>query len=243
VSLLPAWGADFLLLSVIAECIPPPVAIVALKFLDSVPSGLQSFSNVIAGILRVPASISSGIAMRLVVRSYLQEDRSAQKQLMPGLLRSLYCDVTLQGAAMPLISHLLTISHEATPDYVDFVALYLGARLRIRNLPSLGRPRKLPFGTYADYWLVQKVAEEEYPEGQIRSIMTSLTSSPEMWSVDALSLFTSTFISQPIQRTVLTDHRAEAGFLAKTEGIARLSGWLPTKIYRCVGILLCCGCS
>ena len=143
---------------------------------------------------------------------------------------------------MPLISHLMTISRTASPDYVDLAVLYLSARLRMRVLPALAQPRKLPFGAYSDYWSVQKVAEEEYPEG-IRSIMTSLVILPEILRVEALSLFTSTFITRPIQRTVLTDHRAEAGFLAKTEGIARLSGWLPTKTYRCVGILLCCGCS
>jgi len=144
---------------------------------------------------------------------------------------------------MPLITQLLMISRTASSDFIDLAVLYLSARLRMRILPGVGKPRRLPFGAYSDYWSVQKVAEEEYPEGQIRSIMTSLVILPEIWSVEALSLFTSTFISRPIQRTVLIDHRAEAGFLAKTEGIARLSGWLPTKTYRCVGILLCCGCS
>ena len=144
---------------------------------------------------------------------------------------------------MPLITQLLTISRTASPDFIDLAVLYLSARLRMRILPGVGKPRRLPFGAYSAYWSVQTVAEEEYPKGPIRSIMTSLVILPEIWSVDALSLFTSTFISRPIQRTVLTDHRAEAGFLAKTEGIARLSGWLPTKTYRCVGILLCCGCS
>jgi hypothetical protein len=243
VTFLPLWGNDFFLLSVIAECCPPQVVVNALKTLDSVPAGVQSYVDVFAGILRVPASIDSAIAMRFAVQHYLREDRTAQMYLMRDVLCNLHDDVTLQGAAMPLITQLLTISRTASPDFIDLAVLYLSARLRMRVLPALARPRKLPFGAYSDYWSVQKVAEEEYPEGQIRSIMTSLVLSPDMWSVDALSLFTSTFISRPIQRAVLTDHRAEAGFLAKTEGIARLSGWLPTKTYRCVGILLNCGCS
>ncbi len=83
------------------------------------------------------------------------------------------------------------------------------------------------------------MAEEEYPKGQIRSIMTSLVLSPgSIWSVDALPLYTSTFRSRLLQRTVFTDHQAEAVFLSKTEGVARVSGWLPTVIYRCIGILL-----
>ena len=166
---------------------------------------------------------------------YLEEDRSSQMHLMRDVLCNLHDDVTLQGAAMPLISQLLTISRTASPDFIDLAVLYLSARLRMRILPALGRPRKHPFGAYSDYWSVQKVAEEEYPKGQIRSIMTSLVLSPDIWSVDALSLFTSTFISRPIQRAVLTDHRAEAGFLSKTEGVTRLSGWLPTVIHKCVG--------
>ncbi len=139
VSLLPLWGTDCLLLSVILECIPPQVVVAALKFLDSVPLGVKSYVDVVAGILRVLASISSGIAMRFAIQHYLQEDREAQQQLMPSLLRYLHCDVTLQGAAMPLINHLLMVSRAGSSDCVNVTLLYLTARLRMRIFPASSR--------------------------------------------------------------------------------------------------------
>ncbi len=148
----------------------------------------------------------------------MREDREAGRDILPDLLRKLHDDVT-QGAAMPLIRHLVAVSRDASPDFVDLALLYLTALLKMRMLPALGRPRKLPFGVYVDYWAVENVAEEEFPKGQIRSIMTSLVLSPDIWSVDALSLYTSTFRSRPLQRTVFTDHRAERlSFFPKLKG-------------------------
>ena len=89
-----------------------------------------------------------------------------------------------------MIRHLDAVARDASPDFVDLTVLYLTALLKLQILPDVGRPRKLPFGKYGDYWAVEKVAEEEYPTGQIRSIMTSLVLSPDIWSVDALSLYT-----------------------------------------------------
>ena len=236
VTLLPSWSAEFFTLTAIAGACPAQVVISALKTLDSAPSGIKTYVEAVAGILRVPASIHSAIAMRFTVQAYLHEDSTAERAtILPGLLRHLYDDVTLQGSAAPLIRHLDAVARDASPDFVDLTVLYLTALLKLQILPDVGRPRKLPFGKYGDYWAVEKVAEEEYPTGQIRSIMTSLVLSPDIWSVDALSLYTSTFISRPIQRAVLTDHRAEAGFLSKTEGVTRLSGWLPTGLHKCVG--------
>ena len=236
VTLLPSWSAEFFTLTAIAGACPAMVVMSAFKVLDLAPSGVKIYVEAVAGILRVPASIHSAIAMRFTVQAYLHEDSTAERAtILPGLLRHLYNDVTLQGSAAPLIRHLDAVARDASPDFVDLTVLYLTALLKLQILPDVGRPRKLPFGKYGDYWAVEKVAEEEYPTGQIRSIMTSLVHSPDIWSVDALSLFTSTFISRPIQRAVLTDHRAEAGFLSKTEGVTRLSGWLPTVIHKCVG--------
>jgi hypothetical protein len=81
---------------------------------------------------------------------------------MPDLLRSLHDDVTLQGAAMPLISHLVTVSRAASPDFVDLAVLYLSARLRMRTFPVLGRPRKLPSSEpYKARLLVKRCSGEE----------------------------------------------------------------------------------
>jgi hypothetical protein len=73
---------------------------------------------------------------------------------LPDLLRNLHDDVTLQGAAMPLIRHLVAVSRDASPDFVDLALLYLTALLKMRMLHALARPHKLPFGVYGDYWAV-----------------------------------------------------------------------------------------
>ena len=236
VALLPHWARDYVGLSAIVECCPSKVLYSALTYFETFSVAMKHYVSIITGLLKVPASIHSATAMRFCVLFFLGDENRGEGEADPftPLIRSLQQDATLQGAGWVLMRHLLLISDGATDDFKDLGILYLNALVRLR-LSDAERPRarKLPYGTFGDYWGVEKSPEEEYAVGQIRPIMTSLLLS-DTWSPDALSLFTSTIPSRPIPRTALTDHRPDAKFICATQGVKEVTGWLPTAVYRCV---------